>query len=162
MPLWWCKAIYHCSIIMFHQKLTSERQKSDSTSLSLQFNKPHRPPHLQFPLISCCHYVMCDGNFFVMLFSSPFLCVLASCQKWNLISHNDNVVIIQQQLAMMMWISKVIFPLWLLVLTRIKEKKNNNNDRWTYLKQAHRANPRKTTGTAKEINSCKIYERCLP
>lgn len=94
--LWWCKVIHHCSIIMFCfcRKLTKRWKKP--TRLP-QFNKPRRPSHLQFPLISCCHYVVCDVNFSIFhpRHSHFFEYLLASCRKWNLISYNDNVIIIR-------------------------------------------------------------------
>lgn len=101
-----CKAIYHCSVIML-QKLERSANLDSLNLINLC-----RPFHLQFPLISCCQHVMCDGNFFLSasLFSA-FLCALASCQKWNLISHNDNVIIIRHEMVIMM-IMRISFKSW--------------------------------------------------
>lgn len=96
MLVWWCKTIYHSFVIMFHQKVRKEKLHSslDLINLVALF-------YLQFPLISCCHYGVCvRWELFIRLplftLSPVFLRSLASCQKWNLISHNDNVTIIRQ------------------------------------------------------------------
>lgn len=99
-----CKAIYHRSVI------TPEKAIERSTNLdSLNLINLRRPFHLQFPLISGCQLsTSCVMGTFSTHSLSPlaslfsaFLCALASCQKWNLISHNDNVIIIQRETMMM-------------------------------------------------------------
>lgn len=70
----WCKAIYHCSIIM----LAGKKRKPKLDSLNL-INLVALS-HLQFPLISCCHRVMCVGNFFLP--HCRFLSALLLSFRW--------------------------------------------------------------------------------